>query len=176
MQQQHRIHRIRAAGAIKRFHTARVIKEESIAEHSLNVAALILVLTEGEASRNLLIRAMLHDHGEAAIGDIPANIKARIPPEARQELEDKEAAEVEIMFPGLSALHLSETEEKLLHIADRLDGLLKCTDEVLMGNRHLILIGERYCEYLSQLVSDTKPFYPVVWDIIHHFRESVYGR
>jgi len=174
--QHRRIERIRAAGSIKRFHTARVIKEETVAEHSLNVAALVLVLTEGEASRNLLVRAMTHDHGEAAIGDIPANIKSRMPLEARQELELKESEEVELMFPGLSTLHLSAEEERILHLADRLDGLLKCTDEVKMGNQHLTIIGERYCEYLADLTSTDKPFYPVVWDIIHNFREVAYGR
>lgn len=174
--QSKRIDRIRSAGAIKRFHTARVIKEETVAEHSLNVATLVLVLTEGAASRNLLIHAMIHDHGEAAIGDIPANIKSRMPPEARRELEMKEQVEVEYMFPGLPGLPLTEEEERTLHIADRLDGLLKCKDEVVMGNGHLIKIGLRYCNYLIELVSHGGAHYQLVWDVIGDFRSIIDGR
>jgi len=167
-----RINRIRSAGAIKRFHCARVIKEESVAEHSLNVAALVLVLTKGLASRNLLIASMLHDHGEAAIGDIPANIKSKLPPEARQELEDKEQSELDLMFPELVGTGLTEEEEYTLHIADRLDGLLKCTDEVMMGNRHLIHIGERYCGYLFGLTDKNDLYRVDAMEVIDNFRRA----
>jgi 5'-deoxynucleotidase YfbR-like HD superfamily hydrolase len=172
-----RINRIRGAGAIKRFHTARVIKEESVAEHSLNVVALILVLTKGQASRNLLIAAALHDHGEAAIGDIPANIKTRMPPDVRADLETKEYEEVSLMFPELEVgCHLSPEEAYTLHIADKIDGLLKCSDEVKMGNRHLEAIGERYVSYLYELTDKNDLYRIDVQIIVDNFRRICNGR
>lgn len=171
-----RINRIRDAGSIKRFHCARVIKEETVAEHSLNVAALCLVLTKGLASRELLIAAMLHDHGEAAIGDIPANVKSLMTNNVREALERQEAAEVALMFPDLRTAPLTEEEQYTLTIADRLDGLLKCRDEVKMGNRHVEYIGERYVQYLYTLTDKVDLHRVAVQEIIDDFRRVCNGR
>lgn len=162
---------VRDAGAIKRFHTARVIKEESVAEHSFNVAMILLQLTKGKASRALILAALTHDLGEAATGDIPANIKTSMPETARYELEEAENRAVVAMLPYQECHEvLTEREGNLLHIADRLDGLAKCAEELRMGNRGIITIGERYCSYLFTLTDKDDTHRKDVQSAIDSFR------
>lgn len=140
----------REAGAIRRFHAVRTIKEESVGEHSFNMMNLIMVLTEGKASRGLILAALTHDMGEYAVGDIPSQIKKALPPELRIKVDEQEYAAVRAIHPHLPGL--DETDLHLLKLADNLDGLLKCTDELKMGNHHVIPCGERYCGYIQDLI------------------------
>jgi len=58
-------------------------------------------------------------------------------------------------------------------LADRLDGLLKCIDELNLGNRHIIKIGSRYCNYLNKMLQDPDyaNYIETVEDTIHYFEE-----
>jgi len=145
------IKQAREAGIVKRFHAVRTIKEETVAEHSFNVVNLILVLTDGKASRNLILAALTHDMGEIAVGDIPSQIKKALPVQVSIEIDRRECEAVERIHPNLHA-NIDETELHLLHLADNLDGLLKCTDELKMGNHHIIPVGERYIGYIQNLI------------------------
>ena len=49
-----RLKKARASGRVGRYHTARLIHQESVAEHSFNVVNLLLLMTDMRASRNLL--------------------------------------------------------------------------------------------------------------------------
>lgn len=140
----------REAGSIKRFHAVRTIKEETIGEHSFNMVNLVMILTEGKASRELILAAITHDMGEWAVGDIPSQIKKALPPELRIEVDKREYDAIRTIHPILPGL--DETDLHLLKLADNLDGLLKCIDELKMGNQHVIPCGERYCGYIQDLV------------------------
>ena len=165
----HTLRTIREAGAIKRYHTARTIACETVAEHSFNVVNLILVLTEGQASRELILAALTHDMGELAVGDIPSPIKRAMPEEVHSEIERREQQAVLAMHPQVF-MELSAEEEHILSLADKLDGLLKCTEELKMGNRHIITIGERYCGYVQSLTEHNPLFRHEAEQIIHAFR------
>lgn len=172
-----RIQLAREAGDITRFHTARMIHDETVGHHTFNLINLLLILTEGAASRELILAALCHDLGEIATGDIPANVKSKMTPRILDSLYSMEEQVVSDIHPCLS-YELTAMEDKLLNLADKLDGLLKCVDEINLGNRHIIKIGSRYCNYLNKMLQD--PIYTnyreTVEDTIHYFEELCDGR
>lgn len=157
---------LRDAGIVQRFHTARVLRHESVAEHSFNVAQLVMALTCGQASRDLILAALMHDMGEYKTGDIPSPVKLRLPPEVAATMESMEVEATKELHPG-AWWGLTPVEERILAIADRLDGLMKCVDELKMGNRHIIPIGNRYVGYLMRYTDDDNHLRQEVAEIIH---------
>lgn len=145
----------RTSGRVARYHTARLIHNETVAEHSFNVVNLLLLMTDMRASRNLILAGLMHDMGEYATGDIPSPSKLKLSPEYQQALVDTETR-------ALYAIHrnadmegaLTQDEELLLSIADKLDGLCKCLEEYRMGNRDIRIIGDRYVSYLYELMEN----------------------
>ena len=168
------LRKIRDAGSITRFHTARVIKEETVAQHSYGVATIVLTLTRGTASRDLIIAALLHDLGEAAIGDIPSPVKASLPQETQDAMEKMETDAIMDMFPRLAEdMSLEPEDVHTLHVADRMDGLMKCIEELQMGNRHIVPIGMRYCQYLLDITDEAPTYQHEVNELIFEFRGSL---
>lgn len=169
-----RVNKARRSGRVRRFHTTETIKVEDVAQHSFNIQNLLLIMlgTE-EVSRDLLLAALTHDMGEIETGDIPANVKKALPPAVRAEVEALEKAAVFSIHPKL-AVRLSQDEVRYLKIADRLDGLLKCSDEVRLGNTTITQIGERYCDYLSTLLEDepSDEIHSFVVEAIYEFRKG----
>jgi 5'-deoxynucleotidase YfbR-like HD superfamily hydrolase len=159
----------REAGAVRRYHAVRTIKEESVAEHSFNVVNLILILTEGAASRALILAGLTHDMGEYATGDIPSQVKKALPEDVRWDIQKLETDAVLRIHPNLTG-GLSADEEYLLHLCDNLDGLLKCIDELKMGNQHIIPVGERYTGYLQDLIEHEPKYRLEVECVISDFR------
>jgi len=159
----------REAGKTKRYHMVNTIKEESVAEHSFNVVNLVLILSEGKASRSLILAALTHDMGETAIGDIPSQIKKMLSFEAREELCAKEQEAIDRIHPHIHA-NIDADEKHLLEICDNLDGLLKCIDELKMGNQHIIPVGERYSGYLQDLIEHDPAHRLEVECVISEFR------
>lgn len=151
-----RIRLMRRAGAVRRYHTETVIKEETVAEHTFNVLNLVMALTQGHASRELILAALFHDMGEHKVGDLPAPTKRGLPAESRHTINEMEREAVKRIHGGIP--ELTPMEEKVLHIADRLDGLWKCIDEVRMGNRHIWAVGENCVKYLAELDDGTSTF------------------
>ena len=66
---------IREGLNVLRYHTRTRIRPETNGHHSANVAALCLAL-EPECSKEVLVRAIMHDVPEAYTGDIPYPFKA----------------------------------------------------------------------------------------------------
>jgi 5'-deoxynucleotidase YfbR-like HD superfamily hydrolase len=68
----------RRAGQVTRYHTWPRLREQSVAEHSWQVARILLVLLP-DVRREVLVHAMVHDVGEVVTGDAPYPIKASSP-------------------------------------------------------------------------------------------------
>ena len=144
-----RIDRLRAAAGVDRFHTAQTLRTETVGHHSFNVANLLLMMTEGECSKRLIVAALLHDLGEVIVGDIPSPTKKKLPEEVQSKLEEMEEEAVKYIHPY--APDLTADEWRVLKLADNLDGLLKCRDELRLGNRNVRPIGDRYLSYIDIL-------------------------
>lgn len=141
--------KLRLAGAVKRYHTVPTIGTQTVAEHSFNLCLLILQLTEGKASAELLKAALYHDLPEVDTGDVPATAKWRAPELNRQLklLEDT----FESTYG--TYVHLDEKEKEILKWCDVMELVLYGLDQLNMGNRNLLAVAERGVEYLNDLPS-----------------------
>lgn len=165
----HRIQQARHSSKVRRFHTCVVSKEEAVGEHSANVANLVLILTDGAASKGLIVAALTHDMGEAMTGDIPSPVKRQLGVEASEAISQIENRAVIRIHPYLYDYTLTDEEHTILKVADNLDGLLKCLDELYMGNRLIIPVGLNYCEYLMNALHAS----PCIQYFVTLFKEEV---
>lgn len=130
---------------VKRFHAEERIREESVGHHSANVCCIILRLCP-DASRALLITALLHDVAEGHTGDIPyptkqASLNIR---EGLKIMEYEWLIANKIPNPGLT-----EDEAQLLKLADMMDLVLSSLEEMGRGNRfakRCVEAGQKYIQ------------------------------
>lgn len=140
-----RLTTIRQAGRVKRFHTIECLREQTIADHSWNVAQILLHL-DPEVSRELLRAALNHDIPEYFTGDIPAPMKWDYPLMVK-EIEKAERS-IELLL-GTSLL-LSEKEKALLNFADSMDLMLWCVDELELGNKAVFPMYCRVRDHIAR--------------------------
>jgi 5'-deoxynucleotidase YfbR-like HD superfamily hydrolase len=153
------------SGGTQRYHThaARMTKTQDVAQHCYNVVGLAYMLTRGEASRELLLACLLHDAGEAWVGDVPSPTK-RVTPEFRAAVDALETEAV-VTRMGVVLPELSKTEMAILNLCDSLEGLLHCKREVSMGNQLAAGLLQAYFDYVSTLVRDHRDLYAVAIDM-----------
>lgn len=147
---------------VKRFHTARIVQEETVGHHSANVAMLCYHLTLGEPSAALLLAALTHDMGEQYTGDVPATAKWKSPSLKRALDELEELCGAVSMTERLTPL-----ERRILKQADMLDLCLKCYEELDLGNANAAPILERGIEWLR----DHDPL-PITLDVLNSMSED----
>lgn len=138
---------LRTAGAIQRYHTARTIRTQSVAEHSFGVAQLAL-LVQPNCSLEVLSAAIHHDLPELVTGDIPAPVKWENP-ELGTLLKDLENKFNQKHNLGTA---LSSDDWHLLKWCDMAELVLWCMEELELGNqgiRPLIVRGINYLEELG---------------------------
>lgn len=137
----------RKAGRVVRYHNRETIRTEDVAQHTFNMMNLIMIMTHGTPSLNLLKAALLHDQGEYVVGDIPSPIKRLLG--SYHDLDAMEEQGVNfIHHKGIP--HLTEWERKLLKVSDNLDGLLRCIEELKLGNDDMREVGATYKAYLEK--------------------------
>ena len=133
----------RMAGRIRRLHIKPMNgDEQNIAAHSWGVAMILLDLFPA-VSRSCLIYALRHDVPEIVTGDVPANVKWQHP-SLHHELEcieedflDKMSWPTESEKHGVPYLAGSENwhnERLYIKIADRVELLFYCLEQIYMGN------------------------------------------
>ena len=137
---------------IKRWSLMRSVREETIMEHSQEVAVVAHILAlinnkifggSADAGKTVLL-AQYHEVSEVITGDLPTPIKYFNPEinTAYKELEVIADKKLLAMLPeefkeDYEKIILPDTESveyKLVKIADRLSAYLKCVEEVKAGN------------------------------------------
>lgn len=137
-----------AGSEVKRYHTVRTICEETVGHHSHGVAMLCLLLTDYEASSQLLYAALIHDLAESVTGDIPSPTKREYGiGEQVTNLEERL-----LKGAGFSLPELSKREQRVLKLADIAQGALFCVREVELGNYKMHIVFDRYISYAEQLI------------------------
>lgn len=142
----YRTQALRDAGAVVRYHTARMTRQQTVAEHSYGVAMLVL---EIEPTDFMLVRAALyHDLSEAATGDIPAPAKWDNPQLAAV------LTEIEAGYDARfgTALPLNPYQKHVLKWCDTMELVLWCREEWLMGNGYAKRVMYRGIEHIVQRV------------------------
>ena len=133
----------RNAGGVKRYHTWKTIQTQSVAEHSWNVARILMVLWT-DAPAEALRYALLHDAGELSTGDAPFPIK-KDNPVLKREMDRLEEAACEEM--GLTLLMETTPEWRWrVKLCDMLEMWEFGLEEVALGNlyaRPIVLRTEK---------------------------------
>lgn len=134
---------VESSARVKRWHAEPTLHIQSVGEHTYSVMQLILLL-DANASRNLLIAALMHDTAERKFGDIPGPTKKLAGLKEKFDgLEDDFMASM-----GLSLPELNPEEAKLLKMCDMLEGAMFAAFELRRGNRE---IREGFFNYMSWL-------------------------
>lgn len=124
------IKRAMRGGSVKRYHTVPTIGEETVGEHSFGVAMMVLAITGGKASMDLLKAALFHDMAEQVTGDSPFTSKKAFPllkcalEVAEEDWEKENGFHIE----------LNERDRNLLKAADMLQLLMFCSKQRSLGN------------------------------------------
>lgn len=135
---------IRKGGAVKRFHTITMLKENLNSSHSWGVATLIQDIAP-DCSKDILLAALYHDVAEHITGDVSAPTKWKYP--ALQEALRRVECEVDANL-GINVL-LSVEEARLLKFADMADLVLTCVSEYRLGNTEVVEVILRGVTYLE---------------------------
>lgn len=136
----------RKASRVYRFHTEHVNREQGVGEHSYNVCCLLIAITNGDCSAALLKAALFHDMSECFYGDMPGNMKAQVPA-LRAAMKEADGQFEELYELKQS---LTDDEYRLLKICDNLELLMKCTEELMMGNQFVLTMGETVASFLKE--------------------------
>lgn len=133
--------------AVTRYHTCDLIKPETVGHHSHGVAMLCLVI-DPVASRQLLASALIHDLAEQKTGDIPSPVKRELGiSKTVSSMEENILSEAGIVSPLLN-LH----EMAVLKLADVAHGALKCAREINLGNESMRPVFDNYISYSKELL------------------------
>lgn len=125
--------RNRASMAVKRYHVMRMIRTQTVGEHSGAVATLLMQVYKDCPSR-LLKAALTHDFHERATGDMPSTAKTLYPAMAVTALVAEDSYNVTNSLDW----QLTNTETQFLKFCDYMELLMWCTEEAQMGNSFAI--------------------------------------
>ena len=135
------------ASNVKRYHTFPIIGEQTVGHHSHRVALILIYLTDGNLSANLLKAALFHDLAELHTGDIPATTKWAHPniADLLKKIEHTYELEHEI------SVMLTVREKSLLKTADMCELMLFAEEQYMMGNINARDLWQRGHTYITQL-------------------------
>ncbi len=152
---------------IYRWGLMRNTKAESLSEHSLEVAfiahALALIKNKRFGgslnAEHIAVAAMFHDTSEIITGDMPTPVKyyneeikkvyKQIEAVADNTLIDMLPEDLKEDY--LPLYTLDEEEKKIIKAADKISALIKCIEELNMGNREFETAEKSTREKLKEL-------------------------
>lgn len=164
---------IRAGHQVRRFHTHPIVRDETVGHHSAGVMSLLTGMYFPNFPRaEVFAYALMHDVGEQWVGDVPAQAKWASPAlkGALNDAENQAWEDNDLMLPD----SLTEKEHIEVKFADGMDCLLKCLDELELGNRSMLLIVGRLVPYLLALAPTVpKPHRGFAVDLITKTKELI---
>ena len=163
----------RDAGAVKRYHTKRTHRTQTVAEHTFGMLILLKQVCGGSLSPRVVNAVLHHDLPELFTGDIPAPIKrshSKLGP-----LLDEIETQLEPLY---IADELEPAEAALVKWADRVELVLWCLEEYRMGNVAAGVMASRGMSWVlqapkpvccreldEQIVMDMTDLGLVIWDV-----------
>lgn len=137
-------------GETLRYHTSLggLIRRQDVAQHVYNLIWLATTFYHDGPPSALLLHLLGHDAGERFTGDIPGNFKRRLEKDSQDDIDSVEASllreRVDYASPPLSGFEMAVAD-----FVDKLEGLLFCRRELLMGNKLARPIFDNYRAYTS---------------------------
>jgi 5'-deoxynucleotidase YfbR-like HD superfamily hydrolase len=136
-----------AGSEVKRYHTVTTLVSETVGHHSHGVA-MLCILFDPSASRELLTAALIHDLAEHQTGDIPSPAKREFGIGGKvDELEHRLMIAAGLMMPELTL-----ENKRTLKLAALAQGALFCAREVSLGNKRMRGIFYSYLSYAEELM------------------------
>jgi 5'-deoxynucleotidase YfbR-like HD superfamily hydrolase len=119
---------MRNGSEVKRYHTQRTLRQQTVGAHSFNMLLLLEQVSPG-ARREVYQHILHHDLPELFTGDIPGPAK-------------KASVDLGLVLEGLEQdlaplyqdCGLTVDEERLVKWLDKIELLFWCQEEVMMGN------------------------------------------
>lgn len=145
---------------IKRWALMHNLREETLSEHSLETAFIAHALAVIENKRfnkninaeQVCLAALFHDTHEILTGDLPTPVKyydesiktsyKRIESVAEQRLINMLPEDLRGEFEKIYFTE-DETVKKLVKAADKISALIKCEEEIALGNKEFIIAKEQ---------------------------------
>ena len=163
----------RQGGGVRRYHTWPVHRQQTVAEHSWNVARIVSTIWP-EAPANVLLYCLFHDVGEIATGDIPFPVKAENP-ELKTVLDRLEGEAVDAM--GLPPHPINSLWRGRVKVCDIIEMWEFGTDEELLGNVMAQPITNRTFDKMKELMEAlSKDDVDKIWCYIRlhlHWRQTM---
>lgn len=143
-------------------------RNENLSEHSLETAFIahaLCVINNTYLNGNLnaekaAVLAMFHDTTEIITGDMPTPVKydnEKIK-SVYKDIEKSAAKTLlaklpESMLPVYEEIYNSRDEylNKIVHAADKISALIKCTEEINMGNRDFVCAQKQILDTVNSL-------------------------
>lgn len=137
-------------GETLRYHTSLggLIRRQDVAQHVYNLIWLATTFYRDEPPGALLRHLLSHDAGERFTGDIPGNFKRRLGAASQEDIGNVEAMLLSERV-GYVSPPLSRFEMAVADFVDKLEGLLFCRRELLMGNKLARPIFDNYRAYTN---------------------------
>ena len=123
---------MRDAAAVKRYHTVRTLREQSVGAHTFGLMQLLNQVYP-TARKEVFLAAMHHDLPELVTGDIPAPVKRQIPRMAVLLGEAERGT-----APLYQDFDLNGFEEAVLKWCDLMELVLWCLEELQLGNSYAV--------------------------------------
>ncbi len=147
---------------INRWGLMRNARQENLCEHTLEVTyiAHALALMSGVEPSRAVFCALYHDCSEIITGDLPTPIKYDNPEIRKNYREIERTAEKRLLSAlpkelskEYESCFFEEDEQvrKLVKAADKLSALLKCVEEIQMGNRDFLSAREAQLSALKAM-------------------------
>ncbi len=155
-----RIRNILLSGDVVRFHNHAGIDKQKNSEHQWG-CALIVQYIHPECSKELLLAALTHDAAEYVTGDIPFTAKL-LNPELKSildEMERKWEQDNDVNFS------ISNGEKKILKIADVLEGMFFCIQQVRVGHINAKRPFRKWRKYFYENLIEFAHNYPAAIEL-----------
>lgn len=165
---------IRQGSETERYHTKRMIQRNDVGHHSFHVAWLAWLMGVARCDEvnpeSIVMAALNHDLAEHVTGDMPGDFKREMGlRESFSQYEAELFSSVGFVFENA----LSAEEQRILKLADMMEGCFFCIGEASLGNQRVGVIYGNYRGYLDHFA----PFYEVESLIIEYIDDlwKVYG-
>ncbi|TMW73442.1 5'-deoxynucleotidase [Alteribacter natronophilus] len=169
---------------IERWSLMRNVMKENVAEHSFHVSLITHTLCTianhvyGKEidTEKAVTHSLFHDVTEVITGDIPTPVKHHnsdmlknfrdIEALAAEKLASKAPGELKDVYSSLIGHKGDEAIASYIKAADLLDAYLKCTSELLAGNREFAVAKNQIQENLDRLDMEEVDYF------LRHFAPS----
>ncbi|WP_306575430.1 5'-deoxynucleotidase [Anaerotruncus massiliensis (ex Togo et al. 2019)] len=147
---------------ISRWGLMRNSRTENLSEHTLETAyfAHALALIEGADPARVVLCALYHDCSEILTGDLPTPVKYHNPAikESYKAIEEAAAGRLLATLPSELAeryrpcfFEEDPQVRRLVKAADKLSALVKCIEEIRMGNNDFLSARESQLAALREM-------------------------